>query len=138
MTLALPASARAWQAKIRAFVDRELIPHEVEAEMKDVAARAIGQRDSERDSENRQRGAAGALAQRRQHECVEQQKASAEERDSWIYRSYEDPHQTAGRFAKMRDVRVNRARVAIEDAAGRIKRAMKNVLKRAQSWRNSP
>ncbi|HKY94880.1 MAG TPA: acyl-CoA dehydrogenase family protein [Kiloniellales bacterium] len=33
MTLALPASARAWQAKIRAFVDRELIPHEVEAEM---------------------------------------------------------------------------------------------------------
>ena len=35
MTLALPASARAWQAKIRAFVDNELIPHEVEAEMND-------------------------------------------------------------------------------------------------------
>jgi alkylation response protein AidB-like acyl-CoA dehydrogenase len=35
MTLALPSSARAWQAKIRGFVDRELIPHEVEAEMND-------------------------------------------------------------------------------------------------------
>jgi len=35
MTLALPASARAWQAKIKDFVDRELIPHEVEAEMND-------------------------------------------------------------------------------------------------------
>ena len=35
MTLALPASARAWQEKIRTFVDRELIPHEVEAEMND-------------------------------------------------------------------------------------------------------
>jgi acyl-CoA dehydrogenase len=35
MTLALPATARAWQSKIRAFVDNELIPHEVEAEMND-------------------------------------------------------------------------------------------------------
>ncbi len=33
MTLALPASARAWQAKIKTFVEQELIPHEVEAEM---------------------------------------------------------------------------------------------------------
>ena len=35
MTLALPASARAWQTKIRTFVDCELMPHEVEAEMND-------------------------------------------------------------------------------------------------------
>jgi len=31
----LPANARAWQAKVRGFVDAELIPHEVEAEMSD-------------------------------------------------------------------------------------------------------
>lgn len=35
MTLPLPPSARAWQAKIKAFVEEELIPHEVEAEMND-------------------------------------------------------------------------------------------------------
>jgi alkylation response protein AidB-like acyl-CoA dehydrogenase len=29
----LPAAARAWQEKVRRFVDEELIPHEVEAEM---------------------------------------------------------------------------------------------------------
>ena len=33
MSLALSPSARAWQAKIKAFVEQELIPHEVEAEM---------------------------------------------------------------------------------------------------------
>lgn len=33
MSLALPPSARAWQAKLKAFVEQELIPHEVEAEM---------------------------------------------------------------------------------------------------------
>ncbi len=33
MTLPLSSSARAWQAKIKAFVEQELIPHEVEAEM---------------------------------------------------------------------------------------------------------
>jgi alkylation response protein AidB-like acyl-CoA dehydrogenase len=33
MTHPLPASARAWQEKLRRFVDSELIPHEVEAEM---------------------------------------------------------------------------------------------------------
>ena len=33
MSLALPPSARAWQAKIKTFVEQELIPHEVEAEM---------------------------------------------------------------------------------------------------------
>ncbi len=33
MTYHLPESVLAWQAKVRAFVDDELIPHEVEAEM---------------------------------------------------------------------------------------------------------
>ena len=33
MSLALPPSARAWQAKIKAFVEQELIPYEVEAEL---------------------------------------------------------------------------------------------------------
>ncbi|MEM7221987.1 MAG: acyl-CoA dehydrogenase family protein [Pseudomonadota bacterium] len=35
MTFQLPSPALAWQAKIRAFVDRALIPWEVEAEMND-------------------------------------------------------------------------------------------------------
>ena len=33
MTYPLPESARTWQAKLRTFVETELIPHEVEAEM---------------------------------------------------------------------------------------------------------
>jgi alkylation response protein AidB-like acyl-CoA dehydrogenase len=33
MSYPLPAGARAWQAKVRRFVNDELIPHEVEAEM---------------------------------------------------------------------------------------------------------
>ena len=35
MAYPMPESARAWQAKMRAFVDRHLIPHEIEAEMND-------------------------------------------------------------------------------------------------------
>ena len=33
MSFPLPDSARAWQDKIRKFVDEALIPHEVEAEL---------------------------------------------------------------------------------------------------------
>jgi alkylation response protein AidB-like acyl-CoA dehydrogenase len=33
MSFELPENARAWQAKVRAFVEAELIPYEVEAEM---------------------------------------------------------------------------------------------------------
>ena len=33
MSFELPESAKAWQAKVRGFVEAELIPHEVEAEM---------------------------------------------------------------------------------------------------------
>ena len=35
MSYPLPETARAWQEKIRRFVDEELIPHEIEAEMND-------------------------------------------------------------------------------------------------------
>jgi hypothetical protein len=35
MSFTLTSEARQWQEKLRAFVDRELIPHELEAEMND-------------------------------------------------------------------------------------------------------
>jgi alkylation response protein AidB-like acyl-CoA dehydrogenase len=35
MNFTLTSEARQWQEKLRAFVDRELIPHELEAEMND-------------------------------------------------------------------------------------------------------
>jgi hypothetical protein len=36
MNFTLTPEARQWQEKLRAFVDRELIPHELEAEMNEA------------------------------------------------------------------------------------------------------
>lgn len=60
-------------------------------------------------------------------------KRRPEERDSWIYRSYEDPKRTAQRFTKLREVQMNQARLTITAAVGRIRGAMKRALKRAQT-----